>query len=482
MIDHDDDALSRLRASDPATGSHPDLHRLRQLVAQKAPASQGSDHAARVDDDLLRGPRVRGPWIAAAAVAAVALSGGGYAIGAQQAGPAAPLMAGEGNSGGTGSGVSSLEPAAPGLDLGASSMGGSDAAAREMAADSATGGDASASGMAWDPGPVRLTAGEGLPAGPGTGEVRALVSDQEPQEFLDAWVERTGFTGRPMPEGGESWYGSGSGLIDADAGQVIMVSDDGGGPLSFNFEDVYGSEYCADMYTGISEEDMAVITEEWQRAYGDDMPFPDASNCKELTGEKPTEEEAEAQAREFLSEAGLDVSTYTFTSYTDQDMKTVMVDGYPEGMEYGMLNANVSVGPEGVISAYGTVGEMASLGEYPVISATEAVARYGTRLFSSDYGVSIPEDNMPLDDTALATSEPAFDYEYPQVDAPSPGERIPLLLKDKTVTDAELVQGSLWTQSTSIQVPVWKLITSDGLYYTVLALSDEAIAYQGWGD
>ena len=69
MVEHDDEAIHRLRASDPATGSHPDLHRLRSLIAQKAPASQGADRATAVDDELLRGPRLRTPWVAAAAVA-----------------------------------------------------------------------------------------------------------------------------------------------------------------------------------------------------------------------------------------------------------------------------------------------------------------------------------------------------------------------------------------------------------------------------
>ena len=85
MVNHDDDdALARLRASDPATGSHPDLRSLRHRIAQKAPASVGADTATRVHDDVFRGQGLRAPWIAAAAVAAFGFGAGGDAVGAPQ--------------------------------------------------------------------------------------------------------------------------------------------------------------------------------------------------------------------------------------------------------------------------------------------------------------------------------------------------------------------------------------------------------------
>lgn len=475
MVDHDDEALSRLRASDPATGSHPDLHHLRTLIAQKAPASQGSDVATRVDDDLLRGPRLRAPWIAAAAVAALGLGVGGYALGLQQGDGAPAPVAGQ---------TTEVLPASPGLQPGTdvkTEMGGDAAAGMASSADMAS--EASGDPMAYDPGPVRLVAGEGLPSGPATGEVRALVSTQGAQEFLDAWAERTGFEGEPIPSGADSMFGmEGVGLVDGPNGRVMHASESEGA-LSFGYEDIFGGEYCTDMWTGMPEADLAMAKEEWSKAYGGAVPFPDASNCREATGPAPTEEQAKATVKDFFADAGIDVEDYTFETYDNGgESSYVMVDAWPAGMEYGQINVSATVGPEGVVSAYGMQGEFASLGEYPIITASEAVDRYRTREWSMDYGVSIAEDHVapaPMDEASMTWAEP--DYTMPENGPLQPGQKIPVLLKDKTVTDAELVRGTMWVQGAgSIEVPVWKLMTGDGMHYSVLALAEEALDFQSW--
>lgn len=503
MVDHDDEALGRLRASDPATGSHPDLHRLRSLIAQKAPASQGAERATALDDDLMRGPRLRAPWIAAAAVAALALSGGGYAIGLQQ---------GDGT---TSPAARSVSPAAPGgaeVANGAALPGGM-AAAEKMAADggmSAGASGSSTAGPSFDPGPVRLTAGEGLPDSPGTAEVKVMRSDQDPQEFIDAYAAKSGFTGKPLPDS-EYFAGPGvdaKGLIDTDKGRVITASKDGGA-LQFMYEDIYGSEYCSGMYAGMTDDDLQAMKDEWAKGYGPDLPFPSPDQCREVTGERPSDDAAEAAAKDFFAQAGVDVSKYTFKALSSDSypmevfsselsVDSMAVTGGPgsggssafvnveatltdSGIDsFGMGGPGISatVGPEGLVSAYGSVGELSSLGEYPVISAKEAVARYASREFATDYSVSIADDMAMYDDMAAATG---MAVAMPQPASLEPGDKLPLLRKDKTVTGAELVRGTLWTQSAgSAEVPVWKLTTADGMYYTVLALSEEAVDFQSW--
>lgn len=487
MAEHDE-AMDRLRTSDPATGSHPDLHSLRALVAQKAPASQGSDEVIRVHDDPLRAPRAVGPWIAAAAVAAIGMGGGGYALGAHQAEP--PTVAGgtvtvdPGSSApGTGSGEGEpvdVDPpeggpedgfgvdergwAAGDMDMG---MGGDEA----MAAD-----EAGMSEMAYDPGPVRLVAGEGLPAGPGTGEVRALVSDQEPQDLVDQLAEGLGMAATPIPQDDEYNYYP-HGVIDADSGEVIQAGQEGG-PLTFHYESVFTGEWCTAMFEGYAEEDLEWVREDWLRSYGPEMPFPGPDSCRTPEGPAPSEDEAKAMATEFFALAGIDPSGYTVEVYADEGQRSVNLDYWPEDMEYGQLNLHAVVGPEGVTSAYGTIGEFTSLGSYPVISAAEAVDRYGTREWGMDHHVSIPEDYTPYP-MGEELSMPV--YELPEPAALTPGDPIPLLLKDKTVTGAELVQGTLYTSNAGvIEVPVWKLLTADGMYYAVLALAEEALDYQSW--
>lgn len=466
MVEHDE-AMDRLRTSDPATGSHPDLHAVRALIGQKAPASQGSDEVTRLREDPMRGPRTRVPWVAAAAVAAIGLGAGGYALGLQQAEPV-PVA-----------GPTEVEPAAPGLDLattplpqgggepGVQSEGEAGVSEQEMGSD--------ATEMAYDPGPVRLIAGEGLPTGPGTGEVHALVSDQDPQEFADALAEHLGMEPGALP-GGEAGNYYGHGVIDPGSGEVIQSGREGGA-LSFHYESIFTHEWCSSMFEGVTDEDLAVVREDWATSYGPDMPFPDASSCRTPTGPAPSEEQAKAVAQEFFGAAGVDISGFALEVYADEGSSSVNLSYWPEDMEHGQLNLSAVVGPEGVTSAYGTVGEFTSMGEYPVISATEAVERFGTREWSMDYGVSIAEAHQPVLEDGL--SMPA--HTVPEPVALQPGDKIPVLLKDKTVTGAELVQGTLYTQSAgTIGVPVWKLSTGDGMHYAVLALAEEAMDFQSW--
>ena len=478
MVDHDDEALARLRASDPATGSHPDLHSLRGRIAQKAPASLGADRATAVADDALHGPRVRAPWVAAAAVAAFAVGGGGYAVGAATAPGDGRVVAGQGATTDEAAGTADARDSGMAVEDGAPVA--SESAAVDSASGKAMGGD-SGMGAAYDPGPVRLVAGEGLPTERGTGEVRAVVSGADPEEFLDAWAGRLGLERVEMtPEGDAGWYGQ-NGVYDTASGQVVSVNADGGGPLHFTYEDMYGSPYCAEMYAEMAEQDLAIAQEEWAKGVGADIPFPDAARCRDVAGPRPAAEQALAAATDFLATTGLDLAAYDLSvaDWDDPAGSIVTVVGTLTG-DGGLTGEqlNVQVGPEGVFSAWGSTGELTSLGDYPVISATEAVERYGQREFSNDYGVMVEDPTLVGGD---ATSLPAPEFTFPEPVPLEPGAPIPLLLKDKVVTDAELVRGTLWSPTGGqLEVPVWKLLTPDGMHYTVLAVADEGIDWQSW--
>lgn len=476
MVDHDDEAMARLRASDPATGSHPDLHSLRQRIAHKAPASQGADRATRLHDDPLRGPGLRAPWIAAAAVAAFGFGAGGYAIGAQEApGTGGQVAAGQGHTDDASEATDGPEGwGEPGLTRTESDEG-------TAVSSTAMGGDSGP----WDPGPVRLTPGPDLPTESGTAEVRAIVSDQDPDAFLDEWAQRIGFEGvRPADTPG-GWFG-GNALYDLDNGRMLNVSNDGGGGLSFGYEDLFASPWCKDSYSGMPEAEMERVRQEWAAAFGEEVPFPDASRCKDVSGERPNDEQALAAARDFLATTGIDLSGYTIkvADYQDESTNQVMVEGWPEGQQHGYLMLNAQVGPDGVTSAHGSLGEMTSLGDYPVISAVEAVERYGQREFGMEYGVTLAEDTAPGGTEATTMPvEPGLEVEMPEPVPVKPGMKIPMLLKDKVVTGAELTTGSMWAQTSGpLEVPTWKLTTDDGMHYAVLALDDEAIDWQSWGE
>lgn len=464
-----DEPLDRLRASDPATGSHPDLHRVRTLIAHKAPASQGHlERATAVDDDLLRGPRLRAPWIAAAAVALLGVGAGGYAVGL---GAGSDTIVAE--RGGSDLRQDSLVPGSSGFESGAGMSSADSASASAGPMEESEYGTSSPS---YDPGPVRLVAGEGLSTERTTGEVRTLVSDIDPETFLTQWSERTGLDGVRMGED-NAMYG-GPGIYDPETGVMLSAYSGDGGAFSFHYENIFASEYCAEMYASMLAEDQTVMQEEWRKAMGEDVPFPNADSCREVTGENPTEEVALSTAREFLADAGVPVENYEFEvmNVGDTGSRDIMVDGWPENGRYGALSASVTVSAEGVVSAYGTLGEMESLGDYPVISPAEAVERYAQREFSMDYGVSLAEDYALEEISVEEYVEPVL----PEMPPVEPGMKLPLLLKDKVVVDAELVQGDMWTQSGSMSVPTWKLITEDGMSYPVMAVAEESIDWQSW--
>ncbi|AXH97514.1 hypothetical protein [Ornithinimicrobium avium] len=483
MVDHDDEALNRLRATDPATGSHPDLHTLRRRIAQKAPASQ-ADTATALHDEMFAGPTIRAPWIAAAAVLALGFGAGGYAIGAQQASPAGgTVAAGQGEESASDRGGDSEDPL---VGIGGRAVdAGPDSASTTMNADSAAeyaGGD----GQAWDPGPVRLVAGAGLPTGHTTGEVRALMSDEDPDAFLTAWAERLSFEGlRPTTPDEQGWFGDDV-IYDPDGARILAANVDGtGGALNFNYSDLLADPYCADMYTELPDGEMEQMRKEFTDAFGADVALPDASRCKDVSGPAPSKDDAIAQARDFLATTGLDVSAYELRvpDYQDDSVNQVMVEGWPvDGPRNGQLNVSVTISQQGVTNAYGMLGEMRSLGDYALISATEAVERYGQREFGMEYGITLDEDveSWATDATTMPV-EP--DFTMPEPLPVEPGMKIPLLLKEKVVTGAELTRGTIWGNTGGpLEVPAWKLTTEDGMHYAVLALADESIDWQSWGD
>ncbi|ANS80232.1 hypothetical protein SGUI_2836 [Serinicoccus hydrothermalis] len=467
---HDDEGLHRLRASDPATGSHPDLSRLRALVEHKAPASRGAgaDRATQVDD-LLRDPVIRAPWVAAACIAALAIGAGGYALGAQR-GPGTLLVAGE---------DSLLGAAGAGMEPGLSAeMAGSAYASSGSSVESAP--------EPYDPGPVRLVAGPALSQETTTAPISVLRSDEDPEAFLAAWAEALGMDGVPMEVDADFLPEGDVGLAEAETGRMIMASTDGGG-LYVSYSDFYSSPDCREGITAVSGQEREMLTEYWEATFGEGTPLPTAEDCHELTGERPTKEQARGAAQDFLDRAGIPTEGFDFRvddeeyGYGD-GFPVVYVEAAPPGGAYGPRHVHLTVGPEGVIDAGAGLGEMVAIGDYPVISPAQAVERYGEKEFTEEYGVQLPED---LEDTApSATGTTGTTFVAPELPDPpevEDGMALPLLLKDKEVTGAELVRGSIYTHAGTMEVPVWELSTDDGMTYTVMAVADEAIDWISWG-
>lgn len=463
---HDgDEALRRLRASDPATGSHPDLTSLRHAVDTRAPGSSGVDGVTRLRDDLGRGGRGRPAWIAAAAVAAIAMGVGGYALGSQNAAP--PVA---GSTATTGTGGQEPAPAAGEHDEVRATEDDvlvAEQAEAAIATDKLGGGGMGGSGL-YDPGPVRLLPGAGLPTGPGTGEVRALTTDVNPAEAKQQWAQALGFED-PVELQGGTFLGEDA-LLEPSSLRTLSAYRDHRGLFVFGYENYSASPYCTDMWS-----DASGMQADWEQAVPG-VPYPGVEHCQELGG-VPSEQEAISAVEDLLRAGGIDPASYEFSIVDsgDPEAEIVMVDGWPVGEQGGDRMISAQVGGAGVSSAWGATGQFTSLGDYPLITASEAVVRHAQREFGMDYVVSLP---TTFEEGAAEMSVAGPDL---PVGAPlEPGSAIPLLRQDKTVVSAELVRGTLYTQSGALEVPTWQLWTEDGMNYLVLAVADSAIEWQGW--
>lgn len=502
MTEHDDEALNRLRAADPAIGAHPDLQRVRAGLAGVASLGGDADRAVPVTDPMNR--RTRWPLAAAAAIAAVSLGVGGYTLGASQA--ERPVVAGDDAADADGA-ETDTDP----------EVGLAEAALREEAlsggdgmAAGAEGEVSSDSGYGWSEmwGPVVLTAGDGLSDERTTGEVRAPQAlDVDPEQLLGDVAAARGIEGEITEMDGQSWS-----VVD---GPVAVHVNRWGSSLDVSYTDYTADPYCAEMAqeAELSEEEMA----EEPGWFG---PRPD--DCREV-GPAPDEETALAESSDLLEDLGVDLSTVRLevedygVSYTMEmegplstaDVTTVTEapasqdDGQDPGQDAALSTAevsepvdvpvdyamptvevtvygaegsgspdpkgHVSVSSVGVSSAYVSLVEHVSLGDYPVISAQEAVERFMDPRFAQGT-FSLPFDEQ------YYSEEMYSELEVPQPVQLEAGDPLPYPVREATVVEAELVQGTIHQpDGTNYVVPGYRLTDDRGQQYGVLGLAEEAL-------
>lgn len=515
----DDEALARLRAADPATGAHPDLHRMSASLRGRTPlgssrsgvghdsgfsATGTSSTAVHVPDPGVH--TRRSGLLVAASVAAVALGGGGYAVGAYTA-----------DGGGGGSTIASSttdegsaedqEPGDAGDDGGIDLTAEGDSADRPLGDEDAVGGDAAMSSEGGGYlGPTIPVLGDGLSTERTTGPVHAVSVDStgDAPELLRQYAEGLGLEGEITDDGSTM-----SSVTDSSDGRMLHVYSFAG--LSIDYSNPALDSYCEQMVSDMAEGDMG-----WFGPGG-----PTDIECAPQ-GERPDDEQAIASVQEFLTQTGIDYSGLEFTvdSYGDvafdmaeesergsdpesvdpADGDTSEATAAPEGdsapvddsaletyLDQGMATEvsvtvtdpqspvpgyrpwHFTVASAGV--AYGSVqlGGYTELGDYEVISPAEAVERASDIRFQQ-MGAYIPD---------LEYSYPADDWVEPEPLPPvSPGEPIPYPLSESAVTSAELHTGviGLW-DGTEFLVPVYALSDGQGNYWEVLGLAEEALDF-----
>lgn len=448
---HDDEALNRMRAADPARGSSPDQASLRRKLLDRTPlghwapgaagdrfANSASDTAVRVNDGTTSGSRVT--VVAAAAAAALAIAAGGYTVGAQTA---------DDDEGGAGVAATDADRDAA-RDAAEERL--DSAAAEDAATGEASGGDTggaeSASAAYYPYGPTVLEAGPDLSTEAGTGEVRVLrPADIDQSEFLTSWAEALDIEGEVQEMDGQ--------YADFTSGAVYL-SVTTGVSTDFNYSNMLADPYCAEMYG----EDGGSLDES--------APFT-AEDCLPA-GDVPDEEEAIAEAKDFLATTGIPLEGLEWSTQTYEGDPQVNVSGKWEDRPSNSFEVTVSAA--GVSGAYGSLGEYESLGEYPVLSPAAAVERASDPRFAWS-GVWIPrldEGVELLEETELSQEPEPFDV--------AAGAPIPFPVNEATIVEATLDTGILsLNDGTEVLVPAYDLVDEDGLHHAVLALSDDALDF-----
>lgn len=492
MNDFEDEALARLRAADPAQGAHPNLHRISERLRGRTPLgsqqplgspslkdpagqslSQTSDTVVRVMDPHHR--TGRGGLLVAASVAALAMAGGGYAVGASVAGGDDP----RGTVAAQDEGQEDSSTAADSMDAAESGS------AESYTASSDSGGDMGGGYL----GPVIPVAGEGLSTERTTGAVYAPAGGAASGavDQLRPYAEGLGIEGEVQD------YGAGADLTDATDGRAVHLYVHGG-QTSFDYTNPALDSWC-----------QQAMDEAKDLGYS---PFgaggPQEIECATL-GEPPSGDQAISAAQELLDQAGVDHTGYTFsveeafgwfdtgpamgdaasstaepdsltleedtTMLADEEMTAVsVVASDPDSPVGDYRTWHFSVTSAGVSSASVQLGELVELGDYEVISATEAVERANDVRFQQ-LGVYIP-------DLEYAESYGEEWQEPEPLPAVEPGGVIPFPLGEATITEADLHTGvlALW-DGTEFLVPAWNLTDADGNSWQVLGLAEDALDF-----
>lgn len=109
-------------------------------------------------------------------------------------------------------------------------------------------------------------------------------------------------------------------------------------------------------------------------------------------------------------------------------------------------------------------GERESLGQYPVISAADAVERLADPRFRAGPMPQLDPRQVP-DDPPLLPLEP--------------GQELPWPVPEIRLVDAELVTATYQVAGERLLLPTWHLLDADGQIWPVLALAEDALDLDG---
>lgn len=229
-------------------------------------------------------------------------------------------------------------------------------------------------------------------------------------------------------------------------------------------------------------------------------PAVETPVCEETVPEPPANvpdaAEAEAKARELLTDLGLDATDYEFETYADE--WNASVTGYLliEGQR-SPLTISIGFGGEGAVTwMSGSLATPEPAGEYPLVGTEAGLARlsdgawmgyYGGPMVKSAIDTGVQSDTntvtaetivadtpveAPFTDDTVPTEAPICD---PAADC-VPETYLPPEPITVHVNDVEMSLTMVWdVDGTVWLLPAYTFLSTDGGMYTVVAVDDQFV-------
>ncbi|MBT0993242.1 hypothetical protein KIN34_02920 [Cellulomonas sp. DKR-3] len=489
-----DEALRRVAAADPAADAELDTTRLHATLA----ATTG----VRVDADELaaaRARRSRTRWLqAAAAVAAVAVVGaGGYAVGAT-GGPAAASPA-----------ITLDQPERDSV------AGSGQAPLSDVQEDAAVSGTTQ----------VRQTSGAAekfaltLPATSYAGHLVFHAKDLSDEgathaawaydaasaysrDTVELLADVFGVTGAVRQD-----YGWTVGPVDGSRATVTL-SPDGMATASY-YDPTRDPWTCSEERSAPDEPQVdgqaehagggtsgGAAGDDKASTWGTDVEPLDPGRIVPMTPDcgqgEVSSKQARSQAQDTLEALGLEPDDYEYeVTATGGAAASVIAYGVVDGQRTGAM-WSFTVAEDGVQSASGPMAPLVALGDYDVVSPSEAVARLNDPRFAETYGVfplmaraeaadAVSAATVPLAGDAAVSAPADQPADEPTVPATlEPGADLPWLVTDVMVTDARLgVALRTFDDGSTALVPAYQLSDGAGGSWNVIAVTDAQLSFAG---
>jgi hypothetical protein len=166
----------------------------------------------------------------------------------------------------------------------------------------------------------------------------------------------------------------------------------------------------------------------------------------------PTQDAARTIALDVLRGSGMDVEAANVTVHDNLTQWQVSVDPIVDGLPTSGLGATVTIGPEGIDFANGSLGGLTKADEYPLLDTRAAIEQLNSTGLSNGGG---PEPAIALDTSATAACADA------SCDT-TPLDTLPTRVVTITAAAPGLIFTPSYTGDDAYLVPAYFFATADG--------------------